>query len=80
MDGKCKRAQAKDGKEAVKVAFLPFFSREVPEGYKLAFSSSRKLLSFSRDWIIANFSSAFLFFFRYSLAPSIVNLRRRSRS
>src|SRR5215203_2146412 len=33
-----------------------------------------------KDYIILNFSSAFLFFFKKSLAPSIVNLRRRSRS
>src|SRR6185503_9445125 len=47
---------------------------------KLAFSSFKKDLIFSNDWIIANFSSAFLLFFKNSLAPSMVNLRRRRRS
>ena len=32
--------------------------------YKLAFNSSKKPLIFSNDCIIANFSSALLFFFR----------------
>ena len=32
--------------------------------YKLALSSSRNPFIFSKFWIMANFSSAFLFFFR----------------
>ena len=38
------------------------------------------LPGFCNDWIMANFSSAFWLCFMYSLAPSIVNLRRRMRS
>ena len=42
------------------------------QGYRLAFNSFKKPFSFLSDSIIANLWSAFLLFFKKSLAPSIV--------
>ena len=38
---------------------------------RLAFNSFKKDLILSRDWSMANFSSAFLFFFKNSFTPLI---------
>ena len=48
-------------------------------GYRSAFSSFKKLLSFLSDPIKANFSSTLLFFFKKSFAPSSVYFLSRNK-
>ena len=51
----------------------------VKQDYKLAFNSFKKAFVFLSDSMRANFSSAFLLFFRNSLAPSKVYFRSLSK-